>query len=90
MAKERMISVDEAIINNTLSSEAVKIDNLHKSYGKKEVIKGISLSINKGEIFGFLGKNGVGKSTTIDCLVGLKDFEEGEIKIFDLDVKKSS
>ena len=42
MAKERMISVDEAIINNTLSSEAVKIDNLHKSYGKKEVIKGIS------------------------------------------------
>ena len=75
MAKERMISVDEAIINNTLSSEAVKIDNLHKSYGKKEVIKGISLSIKKGEIFGFLGKNGVGKSTTIDCLVGLKDFE---------------
>ena len=89
MAKERMISVDEAIINNTLSSEAVKIDNLHKSYGKKEVIKGISLSIKKGEIFGFLGKNGVGKSTTIDCLVGLKDFEEGEIKIFDLDVKKN-
>ncbi|MBO8427563.1 MAG: ABC transporter ATP-binding protein [Firmicutes bacterium] len=61
--------------------EVIKIQNLYKSYGDKEVIKGISLTTYSGEVFGFLGKNGVGKSTTIDCMVGIKSFNKGEIFI---------
>ena len=57
----------------------LSIHDLHKSYGKKEVLKGINIDVYKGEVFGFIGKNGAGKSTTIDSVVGLKDFDSGEI-----------
>ena len=46
----------------------LSIHDLHKSYGKKEVLKGINLDVYKGEVFGFIGKNGAGKSTTIASL----------------------
>lgn len=59
----------------------LKIIDLKKSYGKKEVLKGINLEVYQGEVFGFIGKNGAGKSTTIDSIVGLKDFNSGEIYI---------
>ncbi|MGN1075606.1 MAG: ATP-binding cassette domain-containing protein, partial [Candidatus Enteromonas sp.] len=69
------------------SSEcALEINELHKSYGKKEVIQGLNLQVKKGEVFGFLGKNGVGKSTTIDCVIGCKKFQSGEIKILGDDI----
>ena len=48
----------------------LQINSLVKSYGKKEVLKGLNLEVKKGEIFGLIGKNGVGKSTTIDCIIG--------------------
>ena len=51
----------------------IEIKDLYKSYGKKEVLKGLDLKVKKGEVFGYIGKNGIGKSTTIDCIVGLKD-----------------
>ena len=84
-----MLKINQEILTNNLPDIAISFEDLHKSYGKKEVLKGITLQIKKGEIFGFLGKNGVGKSTTIDCLVGLKDYNSGTIKIFDLDIKKN-
>ncbi len=68
----------------------LKIEDLHKSYGNKEVLKGINLDVFEGEVFGFIGKNGAGKSTTIDCIVGLKDFRQGKITIHGLDVKKDA
>lgn len=67
----------------------LSIKDLHKSYGKKEVLKGINLEVYKGEVFGFIGKNGAGKSTTIDCIVGLKDFNSGEIVLAGHNVKKN-
>jgi ABC-2 type transport system ATP-binding protein len=48
----------------------------------------LSLSIGRGEIFGFLGKNGAGKSTTIKCLTGILPFDEGEISVCGYDMKK--
>ena len=60
---------------------AIKIEKLHKSYGKKEVLKGLDLEVYTGELFGFLGKNGVGKSTTIDCMIGTKKFNSGRITV---------
>ena len=75
---------------------SLEIRNLYKSYGKKEVLKGLNLEIYEGEMFGFLGRNGIGKSTTIDCVIGSKKFNSGsivlngfDIKLFPLDAKKS-
>ena len=67
---------------------AIKIDNLHKSYGKKEVLRGINLEVYEGEMFGFIGRNGIGKSTTIDCMIGAKKFNSGSISVCDFDVVK--
>lgn len=78
-------------LNETLKKEetlyALEVNNVFKNYGKKEVLKGISLKVNKGEIYGYIGKNGVGKSTLIDSIVGLKDFNKGDIKIFGHSIK---
>lgn len=65
----------------------LKIDDLFKSYGKKDVIKGLSLEVYEGEIFGLIGKNGIGKSTTIDCVIGSKNFDKGLIEIDGCSIK---
>ena len=67
---------------------AIKLTNLNKSYGKKKVLYDINLEIYQGELFGFIGKNGVGKSTTIDCILGSKLFDSGEILVNDLNIKE--
>ena len=66
----------------------IDVNNLIKSYGFKKVLKGISFQIERGEIFGILGKNGVGKSTTIECLLGAKSFNSGDIYINGYNIKK--
>lgn len=68
----------------------LEIKNLYKSYGKKEVIKGLNLELKKGEIVGLIGKNGIGKSTTIDCVTGSKSFNSGEIYINGMNIKENS
>lgn len=78
--------MNDKIDNSILETEYIlEIDNIHKSYGKKEVLKGLTLNVKKGEVFGFIGRNGAGKSTTIDCVVGLKEVNSGSIKICGLD-----
>ena len=67
---------------------AIYIKDLHKSYGKKKVLKGLNLEVYPGELFGFIGKNGVGKSTTIDCMIGAKRFNSGEIVVGGYDIKR--
>ncbi len=52
-------------------------------------VKDLNLTLNEGEIFGFLGKNGAGKSTTIKCLTGILPFEEGSIKVCGYDIQKN-
>ncbi len=66
----------------------ISIQDLHKSYGKKEVLLGINLEVYKGELFGFIGRNGIGKSTTIDCMIGAKKFEKGTIILNGFDIRK--
>ena len=60
---------------------AIIIKDLHKSYGKKKVLKGLNLEVYPGELFGFIGKNGIGKSTTIDCVIGSTKFNSGTITL---------
>ncbi|MEG1408643.1 MAG: ABC transporter ATP-binding protein [Terrisporobacter sp.] len=66
----------------------LKIINLSKSYKNKKVVDNISMEINKGEVFGFIGHNGAGKTTTIKSMVGIHDFEEGEILINSKSIRK--
>lgn len=56
----------------------IKIENLHKSYKGHKVLKGLDIEVNAGEIYGFIGHNGVGKSTTMNILAGLINFQEGK------------
>lgn len=57
----------------------LQIENLHKKYNDFEVIKGINLSINKGEIYGLLGPNGAGKSTLIKIICGIEKITSGKV-----------
>jgi ABC-2 type transport system ATP-binding protein len=67
---------------------ALNIEDLHKTFSlgfipkKKKILKGISLSVNQGEIFGYLGPNGAGKTTTIKCILGLIFPDKGKIELF--------
>jgi ABC-2 type transport system ATP-binding protein len=65
----------------------LSIKNLTKSFGDKKIINNLSFAIEQGKILGLVGPNGVGKTTIINCIVDLLDFEEGEIKIFMSDIK---
>jgi phospholipid/cholesterol/gamma-HCH transport system ATP-binding protein len=66
----------------------ISIKNLYKSFGENEVLKGVNLTVNKGEDLVILGRSGSGKSITIKCIVGLVESDEGEIKVFDTDITK--
>ncbi len=55
------------------------IKNLHKSYGAFEVLKGLDMNVNKGDIYGFLGKNGCGKTTTMNIVSNIIPKDSGEI-----------
>jgi len=59
----------------------ISTKDLYKSFKKKEVLKGLNLNVNKGSIYGFLGKNGAGKTTAIKCLLGLFRQTDGNSNI---------
>lgn len=67
----------------------LKITNFTKKYPRAEqiAVDNLSIELKEGEIFGFLGKNGSGKSTTIKCLTGIQPFEQGEITICGYNIK---
>lgn len=67
---------------------AVEVKNLVKNYGDFQAVKGISFSIDKGEIFGLIGPNGAGKTTTLRIISTLLTITSGNILIMGLDLKK--
>ncbi|UJL47009.1 ABC transporter ATP-binding protein [Virgibacillus sp. NKC19-16] len=64
-----------------MSETAMELIDVKKTIGKKEIIKGLSFTINKGEVFGFIGPNGAGKTTTIRMMVGLMKLSGGDVRI---------
>lgn len=65
----------------------IEIKDLHKTFGKdNKILKGVNLTLNKGEDLVVLGRSGSGKSVTIKCIVGLIEPDKGEIKVFDENV----
>jgi ABC-2 type transport system ATP-binding protein len=67
----------------------IKVVNLKKSYGHLEALKSISFEVEKGSVFGFIGRNGAGKTTTMNILTGLIRFNSGEILIKGKDFLKN-
>ncbi|MGC0055466.1 amino acid ABC transporter ATP-binding protein [Brucella pituitosa] len=59
----------------------VVINNVHKSFGNVEVLKGVSLEVERGEVFALIGRSGSGKSTLLRCINGLEKINSGEIEI---------
>jgi ABC-2 type transport system ATP-binding protein len=68
-----------------MSENLIEVENLVKRYDGVAVVKGISFSIGRGEIFGLLGPNGAGKTTTILMLLGLSDITEGKARVVGYD-----
>ena len=69
----------------------LSIKKLTKVYkGGKKAVSNINLNVEPGDIYGFIGHNGAGKTTTIKCVVGIHDFDEGEILIDHMSVKEES
>lgn len=63
-------------------SHPLKITNLHKSFGSKKVLDDINIEVKKNEIFGFIGLNGVGKTTSIKIILDLLKQDEGKVELF--------
>jgi ABC-type polar amino acid transport system ATPase subunit len=63
----------------------IEIDNVHKSFGQLEVIKGVSMTVNKGEVVSIIGGSGSGKSTLLMCINGLESIQKGSIRVDGID-----
>jgi ABC-2 type transport system ATP-binding protein len=67
----------------------VVVRDLRKSYDGMEAVRGVSFTINEGEIFGLLGPNGAGKTTTVECLIGLREPDAGDLEVCGLDARRN-
>lgn len=67
----------------------VEVENLSKAYHNKTVLNHLTLSVKKGTVFGLLGANGAGKSTTIECILGTKRAEHGSVSVLGYDPRKN-
>ena len=70
-----------------MSTNVVAIENLVKRYGDKVAVDHFSLNVDEGEILGLLGPNGSGKTTTINCLLSLLQYDKGTVTIFNKEMK---
>ncbi|MCW3090368.1 MAG: transporter related [Ferruginibacter sp.] len=85
MIPEEINTVEQ--LTDKKENTVISIGNLHKSFGKNnDVLKGVELTVKKGENLVVLGKSGSGKSVLIKCLVRLVEADQGEIKVFDTDI----
>ena len=64
----------------------IEIDNVHKSFGQLEVVKGVSMTVKKGEVVSIIGGSGSGKSTLLMCINGLEPIHQGHIRVDGIDV----
>ncbi len=71
-----------------MANTVLELKNVSKSFGKRKVIDNLSLEVKEGEIYGFLGPNGSGKTTTIKMILRLINNDSGEIKVNGYDTKK--
>jgi len=71
-----------------MSTTAIRVDNLVKSYNGVRAVDGVSFCVERGEVFGMLGPNGAGKTTTTEILEGLRSADDGRIEVLGVDVRR--
>src|SRR5919109_3781122 len=64
---------------------AIEVEDLHKTYGHVEAVRGVSFRVAEGEVFALLGPNGAGKTTTVEILEGFRQRDGGEVAVLDRD-----
>jgi ABC-2 type transport system ATP-binding protein len=72
-----------------LSEPVIQVENLQKSYGPVQALRGVSFAVEQGEVFGLLGPNGAGKTTTIEILEGMRTPDSGKARVCQLDPERS-
>ena len=87
MAKNEKNAADAAVYTRPVSTHPdgvapIEVRDLHKSFGKNEVLKGIDLTVSNGEVVAVIGPSGSGKSTLLRCLNRLEEVTSGEVRIF--------
>jgi ABC-2 type transport system ATP-binding protein len=78
-----------AKITDNMADFIVSVKNLHKSYSGRDVVKGISFEVERGETFGILGPNGAGKTTTLEMIETLRPIDKGTVIIDGVDAAKN-
>ena len=64
------------------------VENLRKRYGAVDAVRGVDFSVDDGEIFGLIGPNGAGKTTTVECVLGLRQPDDGRIEVCGVDARR--
>ena len=72
-----------------MSETVIALSDVFKSYGKHQVLSGVNMQVNKGDIYGLIGKNGAGKTTIFKIILGLSEFTSGDVNIMGGSDKKS-
>lgn len=83
-----MLKADVLIVSNVILrlfniNYMIKLNNIHKSFNQNKALDNLCLQVNPGEIYGLLGANGAGKSTTMNLLLGFLKADRGYIEVFD-------
>ncbi len=76
------------LMSDAIDKAAVVIENLHKRFDDKQVLKGINLRVEPGQVLGYIGPNGAGKTTTVKILIGMLGDFEGQVRVCGLDVTR--
>jgi ABC-2 type transport system ATP-binding protein len=73
-----------------MGNPIIQVESLAKRYGDVEAVRGVSFSVEEGEVFGLLGPNGAGKTSTVEILEGLRDLDSGQVSVCGLDPQRDS
>jgi ABC-2 type transport system ATP-binding protein len=73
-----------------MADSILQVENLVKSYGDVQAVRGVSFSVEQGEVFGLLGPNGAGKTSTVEILEGLRTLDSGRVSVCGLDPQRDS
>lgn len=80
-------TVKNKTMNDIERNDMIVVNHLTKRFGSNTVLKDINIRIRQGEVYGLIGKSGVGKSTLLRCINGLETFDEGEVIVDGVDIK---
>ena len=84
--EETPVFHDEAVPENTVETHTLGVSDLHKKFGRKEVVRGVNFAMHNGEVAGLLGPNGAGKTTIFYMIVGFYNPTQGIVKMDDVDI----